>query len=358
MANIVILFCIFIPMIELEQIYLILESFLGESKQGGYDESTSQYQFNCCSCADEKGYIDGKYNLEVSLQKLQFHCWSCGYSGSLSKLIKKYGGKKRVQEYYSLIEEIKKSGLYSLDIFSDTTETIITKPILTLPKTFQKVNFSNSDWRVIKYLKTRNIDQTIVNKFNIGYTTWEEKDKSWANRIIIPSYDEYGRLNYFVGRDFMQPKKKKDNDISTQISSFTRIKYKNCDADKKEIVFQESLIDFDSDIVLVEGAIDCIYGNNTISLLGKSLTTDSAIFEALRKKSNGKIIICLDSDTKIEETKRIYTTLNFGRLKGKIWYIRLNKYKDFGELYEAFGKRGIIKAINGAKQFDEIELLW
>ena len=52
---------------DIERIYLILVSFLGESKQGGYDSSLTQYQFNCPSCADEKGAVDNKYNLEVSL---------------------------------------------------------------------------------------------------------------------------------------------------------------------------------------------------------------------------------------------------------------------------------------------------
>ena len=44
----------------------MLVSILGESKQGGYDKSVSQYQFNCPWCADEKGSVDNKYNLEIS----------------------------------------------------------------------------------------------------------------------------------------------------------------------------------------------------------------------------------------------------------------------------------------------------
>ena len=95
------------------------------------------------------------------------------------------------------------------------------------------------------------------------------------------------------------------------------MKYKNCDADKKEIVFQESKIDTDADIILVEGAIDCIYGPNTISMLGKTLTKDSELYRFLYQKANGRIIICLDNDTQIEETKKIYNLLNFGRLKDR-----------------------------------------
>ena len=47
-----------------------------------------------------------------------------------------------------------------------------------------------------------------------------------------------------------------------------------------------------------------------------------------------------------------------GSLKGKILYIRLDGIKDFGELYEKYGKRGIITAIRSARQFNELDLLF
>ena len=51
---------------QMQRIYNILTTILGESKQGGYDKSVQQYQFNCPYCAEEKGGIDNKYNLEIS----------------------------------------------------------------------------------------------------------------------------------------------------------------------------------------------------------------------------------------------------------------------------------------------------
>ena len=56
----------------MRRVYDIIASILGESKQGGFDSNTFQYQFNCPNCADEKGYVDGKYNLEVSFSLLPF----------------------------------------------------------------------------------------------------------------------------------------------------------------------------------------------------------------------------------------------------------------------------------------------
>ena len=53
-----------------DRIYMILVDILGESKQGGYDKDKFQYQFNCPQCKEENyGIPDGKYNLEVNLQK-------------------------------------------------------------------------------------------------------------------------------------------------------------------------------------------------------------------------------------------------------------------------------------------------
>ena len=106
--------------------------------------------------------------------------------------------------------------------------------------------------------------------------------------------------------------------------------------------------------------MDCIYYANSIALMGKALTKDCELYYQLYEKANGKVIICLDADTTIEEKKRIYKTLNAGRLKGRVWYIDLDEEygKDFGEIYEKYGKQGIINTIAGAKQFSEIDLMF
>jgi hypothetical protein len=92
--------------------------------------------------------------------------------------------------------------------------------------------------------------------------------------------------------------------------------------------------------------------------MGKQLYNDSRLYDMLVKRSNANIIICLDSDTDISETKRIYRLLNKGRLKGRIRYIRMNEYKDFGEIFERNGKQGLINILSQAKQFSEFELIF
>lgn len=330
-----------------EKIYRILEEILGASRQGDYNKDTDQYQFNCPCCAEENGgKPDNKYNLEVNLKLGKYNCWKCGDTdgtkGNIRYLVKKYGTPLLYKRYKDEITFLIKSKMYDINLFSAKKEEE-DETFITLPRTFSKIDLSNCPDTLRKYLEKRKIDQNIIDKFNIGYTSWNEYERMMRNRIIIPSYDEYGDLNYWVGRDF----------TGTQ-----KIKYKNCDSDKKKIIFQESHINWDFDIILCEGAIDCLYPVNAISMLGKKLTKDTALFGSLTKRANGNIIIVLDSDTDITETKRIYGLLNFGRLKNKIWYVRMEKYKDIGEVYENEGKKGVINTIKNKLQFKEYELVF
>lgn len=338
---------------EIEQIYLILESILGESKQGQYDKDTTQYQFNCPQCADEKGAIDNKYNLEVSLalDKLMFHCWSCGISGTLSKLVGKYGGRTYLRQYMQLIDSLRKSKMYDINLFADNSKSEILKPVIELPKTFTKINLKTcSDYRVTKYLISRGIGQDIIDKYNIGYTTWEEQLSGWKCRIVVPSYDEYGVLNYFVGRDFLPENK-----------NFKRIKYKNCDADKKEIVFNEHLINWDSTIYLCEGIFDSLVFDNAIPLMGKALNDEFYLYHQITKLARGKIVIALDGDTKESESLRLFELLYCDKFKDKIYHIDLGTnecpYKDFSEIYENEGKEGMINVFRQAKKYEEFDLI-
>lgn len=344
-----------------ERIYQILATFLGESKQGGYMKECENYQFNCPCCTEHNdGIPDNKYNLEVLLSPakgLKFHCWKCGdtdrMKGRLSYLIKRYGGRDLYLAYKDEMAAIRAVNFYSIEnfdeIFGEDEATTV-----KLPPTFTKIDLVNcQERRVVAYLQKRKITQDIIDRYNLGYTTWDEKEYSLRNRLIIPSFNAYNDLNYWVGRDFITPKKNAENKPLSR-----KTKYKNCTNDKKRIIFQESLIDWDSSIILVEGAIDCLYfTGNAISLLGKKLTKDMALYDALMKKANAPIYIALDADTEIEETKKIYALLDCGRLKGKIYYIRMEKYKDFGEAYEQGGKKNIVDLIKSAKQFDELDLL-
>lgn len=326
--------------------YNILSSFLGESKQGGYQTGVEQYQFCCPSCADDNGgKPDGKYNLEVNFVIGKYHCWKCDAKGSLNRLVKRYGNADLASEYLEDVKMILASMMYRLDRYEELARMIEEEEI-KLPKTFTPIGnitqLRNSKLKT--FLEKRHITQEMVDTYHLGYTKWEDEEINIRSRLIIPSYDYKGNLTYWTGRDFTGYDK--------------RQKYLNVKADRKRIIFNEGLIEWDGDVVLVEGIIDSIVYPNCIPLMGKQLYKDSRLYETIMKKANGNIIICLDSDTDISETKRIYKMLNKGRLRGKIRYLRMERHKDFGEIFESEGKQGLVNAIAQSKQFSEFELIF
>jgi len=333
------------------RIYNILTTLFGESKQGYFDKSCSQYQFNSpWATEDNNGVPDGKFNLEVSMSMGKYHEWVTDKGGNLSRLIKRFGGQEFLQEYYSIIKDLKESRYYNIGLFADDGSSILSEASqIKLPETFKKIDLSTCrKQKLVDFLKSRCITQEIIEQYNIGYTAWEDPDRKFSNRIIIPSYDSVGDLNYFVGRSFDDKDK--------------RPKYCNCKADKEEIVLHENLIQWNSTIYLVEGALDCLHYRNTISLLGKTLKKSSEVFRKLYEKANANIVICLDGDTTIDEVKRLYNVLNVGRLRGRIQYIRMGTnecpYKDFSEINENKGRNGLIDVFKTAKKFSEIELIF
>lgn len=338
----------------LKKIYDILVAFLGESKQGGYSEGCSSYEFNCPACAEEKGVdSDGKHNLAVNLSitspGLVYHCWRCGETnhmkGSLGNLIKRYGNKNLLKQYLEALDDIKNSGLYDINLFTGETSSFKEDTFVKLPKTFKKLDLRYvRSGKLHDYLEKRCITQDLIDKFNIGVTTWDEEKYQDRCRIVFPSYDSTGFLNYWVGRDYTGYEKKR--------------KYNNCVADKKNVVCFEDKIEWDADIYLTEGIFDALHiPLNGVPLLGKTLGRDYLLYQKLYRNANANIIIAIDADTEITEVKRIYKLLDWGRLKGHVRYIRPESGKDFGEIYETEGKEGLMKELRNQKTFTEIELL-
>ena len=326
--------------------YNILTSFLDESKQGGYLNDIEQYQFCCPCCAEENGgKSDGKYNLEINFALGKYHCWKCDMKGNISHLIKNYGNYDLSSEYLSDIKSILSNKLYQINRYEGLVK-MITVDEIKLPNTFTPIGDISKlkDGKLKKFIDSRHITQEIIDTYRLGYTKWENEEKNVRSRIIVPSYDSDGNLTYWTGRDF------------TGYNG--RQKYLNIKADRKRVIFNEGLIEWDADIILVEGIIDSLVYPNCIPLMGKQLYKDSRLFEVLFEKANSNIIICLDSDTDINETKHIYKLLNKGRLKNKIRYIRMDKYKDFSEIFESGGKSELINVISQYKQFNEFELIF
>ena len=284
----------------------ILENIFGEPRN--HNHGRGQISFDCPVCShDIKGLDkgDGKGNLEINYDQHVFKCWACAEThntkGHLGYLIDRYG-KKKDREYYDLIRP---------DDFEREKKEY---KKLELPKEYQRfidVHPAHMKRReAFNYLKKRGITEEIIEKYDIGFAEIGE----YAGRIIVPSYDLKGELNYFVARSWF-PREK--------------FKYKNPQAPKELLIFNESRIDWEQDIYLVEGVFDGFFVTNSIPLLGKFVS--DLLWETLYDRAKGRIKICLDGDAWTDAI-RIYDKLSGGKLYGRIDVIKLPLDKDLGDL--------------------------
>ena len=329
----------------------ILDSFLGRSK----NELTESYQlqYSCPRCREIKGVSENrKYNLECNLRLGVFKCWSCSshdddMHGSLKRLIKLYGNEDVYEAYKETVYSLRQSKLFELnfnkeDFNIDKTLNVIDKDI-ELPSSFVLFNENcKNDKKALDYLFSRNIGWDIIKKYNIGYTKYDENNKQASSRIIIPSYNEFNELEYWTGRDFT--------------SYSNRQKYFNPKIERKNLIFNEGLINWDADVTLVEGPFDHIVVPNSIPLLGKALKEDFKLYQTILEKCNANINIWLDNDA-YNDIIKIYSLLNHGRLHNKIRVIETIGEKDPSDVYKDYGKKGIIYNLKQTTKIDEVKLL-
>lgn len=311
----------------------VLESFLGEHRK--HNEDTGQISFDCPACSLDKGMPDGdgKGNLEVNYNLGKFRCWVCSETnqmhGNVTRLIKNYGTQTNLRDYLLLRPD------QAASVSTEERE----ETVVTLPVGFKELSKCTSkDYKADlakKYLYDRGITDDIIKDYGIGYTIRGK----YFNRIIIPSYDASGKLNYFVGRWFVKEKPLN--------------KYLNPDAEKSEIIFNEGKINFDSTIYLVEGATDHIVIPNSIPLLGKFIYPK--LLEQLHDNAMAYIVVVLDDDA-WEDAARLYKELNFGDLRGRIRIVKCPEGYDPSKVNEKLGGRGVAKLLMSARQLSEREL--
>lgn len=142
----------------------------------------------------------------------------------------------------------------------------------------------------LNYINKRGISYSDLLKYQIGYC---EKGK-YKNRIIIPSFDNKGEVNYFVGRTFF-------DDF---------MKYKNPSFPKTEVIGFENLISWNYPVILTEGVFDAItVKRNALPLFGSRLY--DKILNKFVVENPPEIIIALDSDAIEKSLNIIEELLNF-----------------------------------------------
>lgn len=292
--------------------------------------SSTDIGLNCPFCLT----VDKGNNLWVShkspdgYKHPQYHCWRCGESGPVYKLLKLLNiltDSSEVELYDnskepSLFEEAQK-------VFDSTT---IALPIDYIALSEDTKSLIGK--KALDYLLKRNIDFDKIKKYRLGYCSTGK----YANRIIIPMYDEYDNLIYFTARSFY-----------SAVDCKTLFPKENLEVfiGKSDILYNINN-NIDKDIVILnEGPFDAMTTDG-IGFLGKHPSPKQ--LNNIKKLKAKTVILMLDSDA-IEYNYAIAKELyNY-----KTVYICELPYGDPNSI----DKKDLATALNTKIKFNDFEYL-
>jgi DNA primase len=240
----------------------LVNSVLGTGKR----TARGNQAYTCPFCHHHKPKLEVNFT-ENKEGNNPWACWACGKKGKTIKSL-----FKQIQVNASHFQEL---GKLVKNVSNE--DIIVSQPSLELPKEFKTFinNNSFSSKHALSYLKKRNITKQDILKYTIGYCD----SGQYNNMIIIPSYDNNGKLNYFTARSFEK-------------NPYT--KYRNPETSRDIIPF-ELFINWDLPIILCEGPFDAMaIKRNAIPLFGKNI--QSNLMKKIVTSKVQKIYIALDTD--------------------------------------------------------------
>ena len=262
--------------------FLFIRSLFGEIKIA---RDSINVAVTCPACCGG----NRKKKFSINTDTWACHCWVCGIkSYNLFYVIKKHLCPQKANLFLTSFGVILKDNAVS------TLQEV--DRVINLPKGFcllADLKTTDPDMRAcISYLFRRGLTREDFWYFKIGSTPAGRLRR----RVIVPSFDSKGELNYFVSR---------------AIDRENKIKYVNSKNKKTEIIFNDINIDWSKELTLVEGPFDLFkVSQNATCLLGSKLSERSLLFKKIIENKT-PILLALDPDMRAESHKIALSLFNF-----------------------------------------------
>ncbi len=274
-----------------------IESVFG---RGRLSRNTKNIDVRCPICAPSD---KEKKKLSIRTDDHRSHCWTCDWcSHTLAPLLKKHGELSKLAEYRALF-------FHSNVPVEQETQHVKS---VTLPKDFTLLTLAGNDPDAMAtraYVSRRGLTSRDMWRFKMGMSN----DFQLKRRVVVPSFDSMGAVNYYVAR---------------AIDSYKRPKYSNPDVDKLPIIFNELDIDWTTRLVVCEGVFDMFKcGENVVPLLGSDLNEMSALFNSIIVNST-PVAVALDGD--MWSTKTIKAAKKLAEYNVDVVIVDTRSYGDPG----------------------------
>lgn len=257
----------------------------------------------CPSCSNNSD----KKKFSINLETWQCHCWVCEERAkTLLPIIRKFK-PGFIDEY--------RSKFIGEGIYGSEKEKEVDDENICLPPDFTLLvdSFNTRDPNIkagISYLKKRGLSKRDFWYFKIGYSPHGK----FRRKVIIPSFDMFGDLNFFVSRS---------------IDADSRMKYLNSKNSKNKIIFNELNIDWKKELTITEGPFDLISCNsNATCLLGSNLSNRNILFSKIVYNKT-PVLLALDKDM-TRKSQKIAELLNSYSIDVRI--LDLKDFQDVGEM--------------------------
>lgn len=242
-----------------------------------------------CPLRDVTKLSTTKKKLIIRIDDDRAHCWVCGLSArSLAPLISRFGTQEQLKEYREK---------FRAEAARDPSSSVFERQHVDLPRDFRLITLaSRTDPDAVavrRYVERRGLADDTMWRYMLGVSD----EPKWYRRVIVPSFDGSGHLNYVVGRAVDR----------------SEMRYTNCDGvPKTDVVFNEISIDWSEELVVCEGPFDMFKcGDNATCLLGSELNEGHVLFDRITLHST-PVVLALDDDMgdKIDSIARVLTGYN------------------------------------------------